>query len=41
MVRRDAITLGSVDVWHDDEPFPRPAAGSAVTIGAESRKSVG
>ena len=33
-VRRQAITLGSVDVWHDDEPFPRPVAGSAVTIGA-------
>ncbi|MCB9372069.1 MAG: bifunctional riboflavin kinase/FAD synthetase [Microthrixaceae bacterium] len=29
-----AITLGSVDVWRDDEPFPRPAEGSAVTIGA-------
>lgn len=32
--RRRAITLGSVDVWHDDEAFPRPAEGSAVTIGA-------
>ncbi len=28
------ISLGSVDVWRDDETFPRPAAGSAVTIGA-------
>jgi riboflavin kinase/FMN adenylyltransferase len=28
------ITLGSVDVWRDDEPFPRPVEGSAVTIGA-------
>lgn len=33
-VSQRAITLGSVDVWHDDEPFPRPAEGSAVTIGA-------
>lgn len=31
---RNPISLGSVDVWHDDEAFPRPAEGSAVTIGA-------
>ncbi len=31
---RNPISLGSVDVWHDDEAFPRPTEGSAVTIGA-------
>lgn len=28
------ISLSSVDVWRDDEAFPRPPAGSVVTIGA-------